>query len=88
MLYEAKTPAGLQIELVYHCREKREVVARWVNTDAKQYCELVNFVTDRYEVKTARKILVADNVIYIDPQPGVPFPDISKMRHRKAKPWK
>lgn len=88
MLYEAKTPAGLQIELVYHCREKRELTVRWVNTDDKLYCELVDFNRDLWEVKTARRILVADKVIYVDPQPGVPFPDVTKLRHRTAKPWK
>lgn len=88
MLYEANTPAGFEIELVYHCRERREVVVKWVNTVAKQYEELTNVILDRWTVKTARCILVADKVIYIDPQPGQPFPDVSKLRHRKAKQWK
>lgn len=87
MLYEANTPAGLEIELTYHCGENREVVVKWVNSDTKQYCELVNYATDRWEIKTARRILFSNNVIYIDPAQGRPFPDVSKLRHRRAKSW-
>ena len=87
MLYEASTLAGLAIELVYHCTEQREVVAKWVNTDAKQYCEISSVHADTEEVKNARLILVSDNVIYIDPQRGKPFPHVSKLRHRTVKSW-
>ena len=76
MRYTSGDVSGLLIDLVWHCVEQRPITFLWIDPAAKQYTELVRgFPTS---VQCARKMLQIGRIIYVNPQPGMPLPDLRK----------
>lgn len=70
MRIQACTPLGNSIRLVWHCREMREPLCEWVDTDTAQYAEYIG-KSPFTQTKQARKIILDKSslTIYIDPIP-------------------
>lgn len=84
MRYDINAPgAALDVDLVYHCADKRTVAVAMIDTVRKQYREASD---DAGTIRTARQMIVADRVIYIDPRRAAPLPDVSALRKHRTLP--
>lgn len=82
MRYTSGDVSCLLIDLVWHCTEQRPITFVWIDPALKQYVELIKGYPTN--VQCARKMLQLGRVIYVNPQPGMPLPDLSKRMPHKV----